>query len=514
MQKAIQWLIIIALVMTSQTLASGVETNGVGVRASALGGSYRAIADDWTAMYWNPAGLAFSRGCDAGIYTGYVMPRATFMANPSLYYQKYGGEEFKQFSAAYHTERHDKPQNVFVPAAGIAFNLKKWAFGLSMFAPMGWRAKWDILDTRFSRVGNQPGKGYNNAYPEVEYENDIRIIDIHPTVAYRISDRFSVGLGGSIVIGAIEIRQPVFLQNPYLYERTLYSILRTFSDANGLVLLDEMRKPPYDHLITEVHMDGQGTTFGANFGLMFKPAETLSIGASIQYYADLKSSGDYSQTTYFADVPAYDAQAKVYADTLFRKLYNAGLLDFEKFKIVSDFYSGEVYPRTRTNGNVTIPLPLKAGIGLSYSGFKKLLLAMDVNFTQWSAWKTLTISENNGKKISELVQNWKNTFKASMGFEYTLRSCQVRGGFGYESRAAVDESVSPTIPDIGARYNFNLGIAVPVGAVEFSLSYEHIMMLDKNIETWAYDPMGVTENIAGKYSLYANTLFAGVEYRF
>lgn len=71
-----------------------------------------------------------------------------------------------------------------------------------------------------SRSGNQPGKGYNNAYPEVEYENDIRIIDIHPTVAYRISDRFSVGLGGSIVIGAIEIRQPVFLQNPYLYERT------------------------------------------------------------------------------------------------------------------------------------------------------------------------------------------------------------------------------------------------------------------------------------------------------
>jgi long-chain fatty acid transport protein len=323
MQKAIQWLIISVLVMTSQTLASGVETNGVGVRASAMGGSYRAVADDWTAMYWNPAGLAFSKGWDVGIVTGFVMPRATFTANPSLYYQKYGGEEYKQFSATYPGERPNKPENVIVPAAGIAYNLKKWTFGLSLFAPYGWRAKWDVLDTRFSSGGNQPGKGYSNAYPEVDYENDIRIIDIHPTVAYRISDRFSVGLGGSIVIGAIEIRQPVFLQNPYLYDRTLYSILRTFSDAQGLALLDEMGKPPYDHLITEVHMDGQGTTYGANLGVMFKPTETLSIGASIQYYADLKSSGDYSQTAYFADVPVYDAQAKVYADTLFRKLYDA-----------------------------------------------------------------------------------------------------------------------------------------------------------------------------------------------
>jgi long-chain fatty acid transport protein len=173
-----------------------------------------------------------------------------------------------------------------------------------------------------------------------------------------------------------------------------------------------------------------------------------------------------------------------------------------------------VYPRVKTEANVIVPLPLKAGIGVSYSGFRKLLLAMDVNFAQWSVWKTLTIRENNGKKIAELVKNWNNTFKASMGLEYSLQSLRVRGGFGYESRAAVDESVSPTIPDIGARYNFNLGIAVPVGAVEFSLSYEHITMVDGNIKSWTYDPMGVTENIAGKYHLYANTLFAGVEYRF
>ena len=261
-------------------------------------------------------------------------------------------------------------------------------------------------------------------------------------------------------------------------------------------------------------MDGNGTTFGANLGVMFKPTPTLTIGASVQYYADLKSTGDYKQTTYFADVPDYHAQAQIYADTLFSKLYNAGLLDEEYYKIVTDFYSGDIYPRIKTKGTVTVPLPLKAGIGMSYSGFKNLLLAFDLNYTQWSCWDVLTIRETGGKKISELVKNWNDTFKVSMGFEYGIRQFKVRGGCGYESRAAVDESVSPTIPDISDRYNINLGIGMPVGPLEFSLSYERIVITDRNIQTWAYDAMSVTQNIAGKYSLNANCLFAGLEVRF
>ena len=38
------------------------EWGGLGSRAQAMGGAYIGAADDWTAMYWNPAGLTRAHG--------------------------------------------------------------------------------------------------------------------------------------------------------------------------------------------------------------------------------------------------------------------------------------------------------------------------------------------------------------------------------------------------------------------------------------------------------------------
>lgn len=508
-------LLALALWLTGNPLwASGIETNGVGARATAMGGSYRAIANDWSAMYWNPAGLAFTPGWNAGVFGAVVMPRATFKAGSSHYYNLYGGEEFKPFSVAYPSERSNEPQTFVLPGFGVSYNTGTWAFGLSVFVPMGWGAKWDVLHTQRSSNDTPPYEGYNTAYPEIEYESDIRIIDIHPTVAYKINNQLSLGVGASLIVGNIAIRQPAFLQNPYLYERTLYRTLQSISEPSAIQTLSEMRKPPFDHLITQAQMNSSGTTVGANIGVLFKPSPDWSFGASIQYYGDLDPSGDYDQTTFFADAPFYDAQAQAFTDSLFRKLYQAGLLDDEQFQIVSEFYSGNVDPRIDTKAQVSVPLPLKAGVGISYSGIQNLLLALDVNVTQWSVWDILTISDTDGTPLSELLQNWNNTFKVGMGMEYTRNRLKLRAGFGYESRAAVDESVSPTIPDIGDRYNLNLGIAAPVGPVQVSLNYEHIFISDHEITQWVYDDMFVTQNIAGVYTMNANSIMIGIDYGF
>ena len=41
------------------TTAAKFLSIGVGSKAVGMGGSYTSIADDATAMYWNPAGLSF-----------------------------------------------------------------------------------------------------------------------------------------------------------------------------------------------------------------------------------------------------------------------------------------------------------------------------------------------------------------------------------------------------------------------------------------------------------------------
>ncbi len=507
------------MLMTITSLfAAGIELTNVGTRATAMGGSYRSIADDWSAMYWNPAGLAFTDGWRAGLGIEYVMPRGTFKAGDSHYYKEHNDSAFKRFSVAFQTERSGEPIDFVVPAAGVSYSTGKWAFGIGLWVPMAWGAKWDVLETAINQPQGRPVpfddyKGYNAAYPKFEYESDIQIVDIHPTISRKLSDRLSVGVGASILLGKLGLRQPAFLQNPYLYNETLYQYLQYKLEESQLATLEQMRKPPFDHLINEVEMQSEGTSFGANAGIMYKPIDDLSIGATFQYFTDFKPSGDYRQTTYFADAPEYQKLAENTYEII-DKLLKAGQIDSQQYLIVSDFYSGDVVNIVDTEATVTVPLPMKVGLGISYSGLSNVLLAVDVNYTQWSAWDVIKIKDTTGETISQLAQNWDNTFKLGVGAEYKAGQLTLRGGFTTENRAATDKTVSPSIPEIGRRNNVYLGLSMPVGPFAVSLNYERIFIDDKEILTWSYDNMLVAENVAGIYTMNVNNLMIGVDYRF
>ncbi|MDZ4122342.1 MAG: hypothetical protein U1C33_07955, partial [Candidatus Cloacimonadaceae bacterium] len=45
--------------LAANLFAGGFALTGVGSRATAMGGAFRAVSDDASAMFWNPAGLAF-----------------------------------------------------------------------------------------------------------------------------------------------------------------------------------------------------------------------------------------------------------------------------------------------------------------------------------------------------------------------------------------------------------------------------------------------------------------------
>ena len=57
---------ILALAMSHRAGAGGYEWGGLGSRAQSMGGAFIGLADDWTAIYWNPAGLTQLRGFGAG----------------------------------------------------------------------------------------------------------------------------------------------------------------------------------------------------------------------------------------------------------------------------------------------------------------------------------------------------------------------------------------------------------------------------------------------------------------
>jgi hypothetical protein len=66
MNRACAWLITLGLVLSARTVRAQVHET-VGTRAQGMGGAFTAVADDATATWWNPAGLA------AGAYFNLIL---------------------------------------------------------------------------------------------------------------------------------------------------------------------------------------------------------------------------------------------------------------------------------------------------------------------------------------------------------------------------------------------------------------------------------------------------------
>lgn len=71
-------IVIVTAVITfsvSISFASGPDTIGFGSRPTAMGGAYTAISEDYTAVYYNPAGLGFAKDSTIGLGYSYSEPQ-------------------------------------------------------------------------------------------------------------------------------------------------------------------------------------------------------------------------------------------------------------------------------------------------------------------------------------------------------------------------------------------------------------------------------------------------------
>jgi long-chain fatty acid transport protein len=505
MKRALRTLMftLLGLAFISTTVfAAGVDLTGVGARATALGGNYRAVANDWSAMFWNPAGLAFSQGLKAGVSVELVTPTVGYTAGPSLL----NG----QFSGTSATEVKNEPKTFVIPAAGIYLSTGKLALGLGFWAPFGLGAKWDLLNT----------SAYNKSYPVFDLEDNLQVIDIHPTLAYKVSEKLSIGVGASVILADIMIRKPNFTPNPFMYNRDLLTVLN--ANPATKAVMDQVGagtnafKPPYDHLITEGTLDGNGTGFGFNAGLMFKPMETFSIGLSVKYYGNVALEGTVKSKTYFATIPAAHAGLGN-LKPVFDQMLALGKIDQQSYGVLLNYYSGATLDRGTQDIKADLPLPLNAGIGFAYTGIQKLLISADIAWTQWSVWDVIDIKNKEDESVyTNLTENWKDGVRWGLGLEYNLLpELVLRGSYYNEPSAAVAETMAPTIPDVGARNTVNFGIEVPVGPMRLHASVEKIFVKDLTVDKWILTPDNKGyANWAGTYTMSDLNFMLGCDYAF
>lgn len=494
---AVVLLLFLFILQTALWASNGTQIGTVGARSTAMGGCFRGLADDWSAVYFNPAGLTQLNGkWTIGISTGIIMPRGSYTPKP--YYQTmypFSGMNLSQIDAT--------PQNFFVPAMGIFYkSSEKLTFGLGIYAPFGLGSEWDIIDLPAS-YGNTTGISKDK-----ESYSDHQVINIQPTVAYKLSDKLSIGLGVSYIWGKMDLDMIKLAFNPYAAGYgTLYAKLAQTPFNIPALTGDQMR------LAIENNLSGSGSAYGANFGLHFQASDKLSIGISARYSTDLKLKGDNTQTIILhGDLQKINA---LYAlpDAVFASALDPTGTATKAATLAALIpgFSG-VNSETKSNVTATLPLPITAGIGFAYKTSEKLTLVADVSWTQWSSWDVIDVDVESGDDL-ELKQNWKNTIEIGGGFEYIISpKFALRGGYYTVGSPVPDETMSPTIPDPIRRHVITGGFGVNMGKISFNLAGEWVIFSDKEVDAYNFDfTTGIAENYAGGYKFNAYVITVGAQ---
>lgn len=476
--------ILLSLGLLTHAFASGVGLPTVGSRAVNLGGAYRALSGDWSAGYWNPAGLTRVQGWNIGINASTIIPYAK--VQPA----SYEGRSFYGYTT---NDVETKPKTFFIPTLGVVNSLDNgFSWSLALYIPFGLGATWDLWN---------PMPGYNNSadYPEEEYDSDLKVFDVHLSGAYKVTDQFSVGLGVGLIYTDILIRQPM-LSKPF--EGTP---------------LKPLIKAPHDVLVTDLNLEGTGMGLSLNAGFTYDFNEKWSIGASVRYYSDVVLDGDVEADNYYTGDPVTSATLD--------QLLAAGQIDQASYEQAKIAVSGQKMNFIDDDdAEATMPLPINAGIGIAYRPTDRLLFAFDTEWTQWSSWDAIPLEKieavDGSDQSTELVQNWDDGMRFNFGTEYIAiknldSQLALRLGYYHETNPVPDETITPSIPDVNDRDEIIIGGGYTFGNVTLNLAYVHIFIADRDVPEWNLEEgaFGV-ENIAGKYNADINEFHVGLEFNF
>ena len=180
-RTAVLSLVTCLLLVPRLGLASMVDLYGWGSRASALGGAFTALADDFTAVYYNPAGLMYPRTLETAFPNrkGIQFDFGYVYGEPRLYVQdpnkRRQAEDYGSTTGPYLGITIDP-----VDFHGT-FRRKMFAFGLGLYLPV------DHL------------LYYGRYFPEERrypffYDYSMRFV-LLPGIAVEVLPRLSLGLG-------------------------------------------------------------------------------------------------------------------------------------------------------------------------------------------------------------------------------------------------------------------------------------------------------------------------------
>lgn len=224
-------IIVLMIGLSFGTFANGLNLNGMGTKAISMGGAFIAVADDYSAVFWNPAGLTQMDKANLSVFSSFIIPTGTYQYAPAAIDMETESAIFPAPAITYYKPLSDK-----------------LIFGFTFYATAGAGAGWDGA----SLVPFNTGFPLNTKV--YIWESKVGGLTFSPVVAYKVSDKFSLGVTLNVT----------------------YAMLDMERQAMGMQYTES----------------AHGIGFGATFGALFKPSDKFSIGFTFKAPQKLKLNGD------------------------------------------------------------------------------------------------------------------------------------------------------------------------------------------------------------------------------
>ena len=212
----------ISFALFAPLLGNGLNLNGLGSRALSMGGAYVGLADDFSAIFWNPAGITQIDKIIVGVHLLDVLPSSKYRFNFPL----------SGFDIDAKTIRNHYLSGMIAYCRPISENL---VTGLAVYTPSGLGVEWRGEDLKDLSSGKS-----------LKWTSRIGVIAFSPVIAFKINERISIGATLNIHYGMMSLKFPA------------------------------------PENLGQYSEDGSGYGYGATFGISVRPSKKLSLGLTLK----------------------------------------------------------------------------------------------------------------------------------------------------------------------------------------------------------------------------------------
>ena len=460
------------LLLAPCAFPSAFSVNENGVRAQGMGGAFVSLADDGTALFFNPAGIAFQPGSSFDMDSLVVVGLFRYFptVTPPGYTVPSNG-----YSGSV------KPH--FIPIASMYYTrqiTQKVTFGFAMFAPFGLAANFtnfndsDPATTKF--VGRFAGS-----------RAALQSFWFQPTVAYRLNEHSAIAIGPAFTHTHLFLEESIL--NPYdkpdNFGRSLATLVFPGVDPN-------VAWASFARLLPEGRLRAAATANApaVNIGYIYKnPEKKFNVGfawrSSVVNHLTGKASFAFTNTGALAPFFPFGRDL---------------MTEFPNQSVKADFVEPGNYQA-----------------GFSTNRFFNTLISVDGQVQDYRRFQDLPINfsithDSVGRQIGTPAEkrlnfNFVNSWAMHFGIQRNFKwNSEIRMGYMFDHTPVPDSSAGPLFPD-SSRNSFTVGATQHRGNMDFSFFYQAMFFVDRTTN----DPANNYQFTNGEYRNFAHLAGLGLK---